>query len=464
MNLSILVNELEILANAPNGMNLLRTLILDLALSGELSEDKIEFEPKLLGDIAAIRTGKLDANASSENGRYPFFTCAKDPLRISTFSYDTECALLAGNGNFDVNYYSGKFDAYQRTYILEPKNKEELFVPYLYRFMQSHARKLTEQSIGGVIKYLKIGFLTSAPIQIPSYSNQKLIAAVIDSLMSKCDQLEALQNKSDSLINAARKSAIDEVSSAQTPEDLQNSWKRIEGNWDVIAGSQESIGDLRSLILELEMKSYLIDNRDTNSKEKNWSSAPLREVCEYIQRGKSPKYAAIGSCRVVSQKCVRWSGFDSAQSRFIEVGSIIGYSSERFLQDGDLLWNSTGTGTVGRTALFKSETPGQRFVADSHVTVLRSTSIHPEYLYYWSRSPDIQEEVLSSTTGSTNQQELNLGKLKELVITFPSMHEQELTVKRIKGLFALCDQLEVTTKLMNELSRKLVQSVVAVSA
>ena len=64
-----------------------------------------------LGDYVRIRTGKLDANASSEKGQYPFFTCAIEPLRIDSYSYDCECVLVAGNGDLNVKYYNGKFDA-----------------------------------------------------------------------------------------------------------------------------------------------------------------------------------------------------------------------------------------------------------------------------------------------------------------------------------------------------------------
>ena len=72
-----------------------------------------------IGDLTKIKTGKLDANVSSEDGKYPFFTCSKEPLKISTYSYDCECVLVAGNGDLNVKYYNGKFDAYQRTYIIE---------------------------------------------------------------------------------------------------------------------------------------------------------------------------------------------------------------------------------------------------------------------------------------------------------------------------------------------------------
>ena len=64
-----------------------------------------------LGELTKIKTGKLDANASVEGGRYPFFTCSIDPLRIDSYSYDCECVLLAGNGDLNVKYYEGRFDA-----------------------------------------------------------------------------------------------------------------------------------------------------------------------------------------------------------------------------------------------------------------------------------------------------------------------------------------------------------------
>ena len=105
-----------------------------------------------LGDYVKIKTGKLDANASSDNGIYPFFTCSKEPLAIDTYSYDCECVLVSGNGDLNVKYYSGKFDAYQRTYIVESNDKEKLFVRYLYYFLDKYVETLRVQSIGGVIK------------------------------------------------------------------------------------------------------------------------------------------------------------------------------------------------------------------------------------------------------------------------------------------------------------------------
>ena len=132
-----------------------------------------------LGNFITVHNGKLDANASSPNGIYPFFTCAVEPLRIDTYSYDCECVLVAGNGDLNVKYYNGKFDAYQRTYIIESKDKEVLTVPYLYCFLEQYVEVLREQSIGGVIKYIKLGNLTEADIIIPSIEEQNRIVAII---------------------------------------------------------------------------------------------------------------------------------------------------------------------------------------------------------------------------------------------------------------------------------------------
>ena len=144
-----------------------------------------------LGDYVRIRTGKLDANASSENGQYPFFTCAVEPLKIDTYSYGCECVLVAGNGDLNVKYYNGKFDAYQRTYIIESLDKDVLSVPYLYWFLGKYVETLRQQAIGGVIKYIKLGNLTEAEILIPSIAEQENIVANI----SKANELISLRKE-----------------------------------------------------------------------------------------------------------------------------------------------------------------------------------------------------------------------------------------------------------------------------
>jgi len=85
-------------------------------------------------------------------------------LRINSYSYDCECVLVAGNGELNVKYYKGKFDAYQRTYIVESIDKSIIKVPFIYRFLSIYVETLQNQAIGGVIKYIKLENLTQQPL------------------------------------------------------------------------------------------------------------------------------------------------------------------------------------------------------------------------------------------------------------------------------------------------------------
>ena len=121
----------------------------------------------ILGGYVKIKTGKLDANASEENGKYPFFTCAREISRINTYAFDCECVLVAGNGELNVKYYEGKFNAYQRTYVIESLDHQVLSTKYLYYFIDNYMEKLRNGAIGGVIKYIKLNHLTDIELPLP---------------------------------------------------------------------------------------------------------------------------------------------------------------------------------------------------------------------------------------------------------------------------------------------------------
>ena len=130
-----------------------------------------------LGQLTNIKTGRLDVNAENPNGKYPFFTCSKNHTYIDEYAFDGESVLVAGNGDLNVKYYNGKFNAYQRTYVIQAN--ENLNGKFLYYFLDSYVEKLREQSIGGVIKYIKLGNLTDAEIPLPSLATQQRIAAIL---------------------------------------------------------------------------------------------------------------------------------------------------------------------------------------------------------------------------------------------------------------------------------------------
>ena len=131
-----------------------------------------------LGDYVDVKTGKLDSNAANKDGQYPFFTCSSETLKINVFAFDCEAVLLAGNGEFSVKYYEGKFNAYQRTYVIQSKDKNILSVPYLYYWFTEYAKILKTQAIGGVIKYIKLNYITDAHFFCPPLPLQQEFVAI----------------------------------------------------------------------------------------------------------------------------------------------------------------------------------------------------------------------------------------------------------------------------------------------
>jgi len=139
-----------------------------------------------LGDVCDVKTGKLNSNAATENGQYPFFTCSKDVFRIDTFAFDCEAILLSGNnasGDFDVKHYKGKFNAYQRTYVITIKEEflDSLDYQIVKNTLENNLASLKGKSIGGLTKYLTLGMITSIEVPKPPLEIQRAIVERIES-------------------------------------------------------------------------------------------------------------------------------------------------------------------------------------------------------------------------------------------------------------------------------------------
>ena len=166
----------------------------------------------------------------------------------------------------------------------------------------------------------------------------------------------------------------------------------------------------------------------------SWEWVRLIDVCEYIQRGKSPKYSPIKKYPVVAQKCNQWSGFSIEKAQFIEPDSLASYGPERLLQDNDLMWNSTGLGTLGRMAIYKTAAnPYELAVADSHVTVIRPLKqfVLPEYLYYYFANPTVQSVIEDEADGTTKQKELATATIKAYLTPIPPLNEQRRILAKL---------------------------------
>lgn len=145
-----------------------------------------------LGDICQITTGKLDANAQVDNGIYPFFTCAEQPFKIDSFAFDTEALLISGNGaNLGyINYYHGKFNAYQRTYVLDTFSENIQYIKWALKVLLP--KRIAIEKSSSNTPYIVLSTLSDLRLPIPNKSNQCHIAKLMQSLERKLSSQTAL--------------------------------------------------------------------------------------------------------------------------------------------------------------------------------------------------------------------------------------------------------------------------------
>ncbi len=156
------------------------------------------WEKKGLSEIAPILTGKKDANFGTEDGKYLFFTCAQEPIKAPSYSFDCDAVILAGNGDFNVKLYRGKFEAYQRTYVFSPNDRGHLYL--LYHAVRENMRQLFQGASGSTIKFLTKRMLEDIIVYIPD-----------EQLLKKYnDNAEAIQRKIECL-----KDSINEATEAR---------------------------------------------------------------------------------------------------------------------------------------------------------------------------------------------------------------------------------------------------------
>ncbi|WRA02188.1 restriction endonuclease subunit S [Helicobacter pylori] len=154
-----------------------------------------DFEVKTLGELTQLKVGNKNANHSSNQGKYSFFTCSNNPLRCETYQFEGKHIIISGNGNFHVTHYDGKFNAYQRTYVVNPNNPNHYVLIYL--FVKSYTNYLKLQSRGSIIKFITKSDIENIKIVLPNlktYTKWNNVLKMIENNNQSTQTLTALRD------------------------------------------------------------------------------------------------------------------------------------------------------------------------------------------------------------------------------------------------------------------------------
>lgn len=332
---------------------------------------------------------------------------------------------------------------------------------YVYHFIYLLKESNNLVSVGTAMPGLSANRLKGLLLPFPPLSEQERIVAKLGELLPQVEKYSKVQSSLDELnvaINDKLKKSIlqeaiqgklipqivEEGTAQELLEQIKQEKQKLvkEGKLKKSALTDSVIfkGDDNKYWEKIGKEVCCIDDEMPFEIPETWAWVRLNDICSYIQRGKSPKYSLIRKYPVIAQKCNQWSGFSIDKAQFIEPSTLMSYSEERLLQDGDLMWNSTGLGTLGRMAIYRSSlNPYGIAVADSHVTVIRALKqfVFPKYLYYYFSSNTVQSVIEDKADGSTKQKELSTATIKSYILPLPPFAEQQRIVAKVEELASI---------------------------
>lgn len=329
---------------------------------------KGKWESVALKDLCDIQTGKKDVNQGNPNGKYPFFTCAKDNTFIDTYTFDTEALLIAGNGDVgSVKYYNGKFDVYQRTYILHNFNKS---MPKYLFYILGHtlSKEMNKQKLGNTMPYIKLGMLQAFEVPVPPIEEQKKIV----------EELDRYQR----IIDGAR---------------------MVIDNWK----PEIEVGDVTNSVKLKEVANVTSSKRIYQS--------------EYVEKG-IPFYRSKEIIELSKGKSITTELFIS-QERFEEIKSKFGCP-----QNGDIL--ITAVGSIGDVYVVDLET--EFYFKDGNILWLKEIedSVNPFYLAFALEA--IIKKDMNKLAAGAAYKAMTIEKLKEIEVPIAPMEKQLEIMEHIK--------------------------------
>lgn len=342
-----------------------------------------------LCDVSDIKTGKLDSNAAVSGGRYPFFTCSPETLKIDIPAFDCEAVILAGNnanGVFSVKYFQGRFNAYQRTYIITSRDENILNAKYLYYQLRQLKELLGEYSIGTATKFLTRRILDPLPIPLPPIAEQKAIAHILGTLDEKIELNRKMNTTLEAMARALFKSWFVDFDPVRAKLDGRQPACMDAATAALFPGSfqDSSIGHIPT----------------------GWKVAELETALSVLEVGGRPKGGVggitVGIPSIGAESIVGVGHFDFGKTKYVPVEFYEGMKKGH-IQNNDVLLYKDG-GRPGEyephVSMFGDGFPFEKCSINEHVYRLRTNNLlSQEYLYFWLTSELAMAEMRVKGTG-----------------------------------------------------------------
>lgn len=334
-----------------------------------------EFKIIKLSDICKITTGKKNVNESNENGEYPFFTCAVNHTFSDNYSFDTEAILIAGNGSVGhTSYYYGKFEAYQRTYVLY--NFEKIIVRYLFYILKNRLPyHLNKIKLGNTMPYIKLNMLNDFLVPLPPLEIQELIVKEIEGYQQIIDGCRQVVENYKPVI------------------DIDPSWKTIR--------LQDTFKNPKQDIVDGPFGSNLKSSEYLDKIEV--PIIRLQNIDRYNFINKNIKYISKTKAEILSRHNFKY---------------------------GDIVMTKLGK-PLGKACLVPVEMGSGIIVADIvRLRVDKSKTLR-EFILYVLNSELVIKQLMIHTKGATRPR-INLNVIRNLTIPFPKIDTQKEIVEKLE--------------------------------
>lgn len=377
---------------------------------------------KNLTQVSNITTGKLDANAEIPDGKFPFFTCAPTPLRINTFSFDDDVVLLAGNnaqGNFHLQRYKGKFDAYQRTYVITAKKGYDIdYIKYSLELSLKHLKRLAQ---GSQTKFLTMQILDSFQVLDFPYEDQKTLISSVYAIDSKIRLNDRICSELESM--------------AKTLYDywfVQFDFPDENGKPYRTSGGE--------MVWNKQLKREI---------PKGWEAKNIQEICAVVDclHSKKPdlSFEAENYYLLQLDNLVDMGLLDLSNKYYVSANDYAAWTSKIEVRCGDLV--ITNAGRVGDIARIPE---GIICGIGRNMTAIRAVNVDPIFMYYFFASSDMKAQIKSNTDTGSFFGSLNVRGIKQLIMPIPSK-ESEIMNRFIDIVRPIRENLEIVAQQSQEL-------------